>query len=267
MAPFELHTAHIDGLVNAGLQFDVIATRDDATLAGQMLLQQHHRSIGVRRDHDNPPDYTTALADHTFHPVAVLRLLDSYEYQSDETADWNTSPACTWTNRLRDEVLSRLPAETKARVRYGSLSVPAYQLLPAYTDTPWAVTALEQIPGTDDGTIEMPVVCKGLPAEILTGPIHCPNGGLSSRVRHVTILGLGQDRELPAFARVREPSDQAPGVHLLFEHGRYVARPADAPPGMWFAASGAFIHTGDWRWRELIGHRLPIPLHDHHPER
>lgn len=152
-------------------------------------------------------------------------------------------------------------------MRYGSLSVPAYQLLPAYTDTPWAVTALEQIPGIEDGTIEIPVVRKGLPAEILTGPIHCPNGGMSSRVRHVTILGLGQDRELPAFARVREPSDQAPGVYLLFEHGRYVARPADAPPGMHFAASGAFVHTGDWRWRELIGHSLPIPLHDHRTDR
>jgi hypothetical protein len=27
-------------------------------------------------------------------------------------------------------------------------------------------------------------------------------------------------------------------------------------------ASGAHLHTSDSRWRELIGHSLPIPLHD-----
>jgi hypothetical protein len=78
----------------------------------------------------------------------------------------------------------------------------------------------------------------------------------------VTILGLGEERTLPAFARISEPSDDAPGVYLLFQYGRYVARPADAPPGKWFMASGAHLHTGDGRWRELIGHSLPIPLHD-----
>jgi hypothetical protein len=78
----------------------------------------------------------------------------------------------------------------------------------------------------------------------------------------VTILGVGEDRTLPAFARISEPSDDAPGVYLLFEYGRYVARAADAPPGKWFMASGAHLHTGDGRWRELIGHSLPIPLHD-----
>jgi hypothetical protein len=46
MAPFELHHTHVNALVNAGLQFDVIATVDDAKLVGRMLLTQHHRSLG-----------------------------------------------------------------------------------------------------------------------------------------------------------------------------------------------------------------------------
>ena len=114
----------------------------------------------------------------------------------------------------------------------------------------------------EDGVIEVPVVRKGLRAEILTGPIHCLNKGLFSRVCYVTILGVGGDRTLLAFAPISEPSDDAPGVYLAFGYGRDVARPADAPPGTWFMASGAHIHTGDSRWRELIGHSLPIPLHD-----
>jgi hypothetical protein len=151
MSRFDLNSAHIDGLVNAGLQFGVIAPFDDVAPVGRMLLRQHHRSVGVHQDDDDPPDYVVTLTDRPFHPVAVLCLLDCYEYQSSGTADWHTSASHTWTSRLRDEVLSRLPAEAKAQVRHGANYIPAYRLLPAYTDTPWGITALEQIPDIGDG--------------------------------------------------------------------------------------------------------------------
>src|SRR5690606_23585870 len=117
--------------------------------------------------------------------------------------------------------------EAKATARHGADYVPAYRLLAAYTETPWGITELDQVSELGDGVIAVPVIRKGLRAEILTGPIHCPNNGLSSRVRYVTILGVGEDRSLPAFARISEPSDDAPGVYLLFQYGRFVARPAD----------------------------------------
>jgi hypothetical protein len=41
MSRFDLHPAHIDGLVNAGLQFGLIGVIDDLTPVGQMLVQQH----------------------------------------------------------------------------------------------------------------------------------------------------------------------------------------------------------------------------------
>jgi hypothetical protein len=147
-------------------------------------------------------------------------------------------------------------------VRHGSLHVPAYTLLPAYADTPWGISALDQIPNLGDGTITVPVVRKGLRVEILTGRFHAPNGGLSARVREVTILGIDDDRELPPFVQVVAPSDEAPGVYLLLQHGQFVAFPADALPGQHLMASGAYLHTSDSRWRDLIGHSLPIPLHD-----
>ena len=178
------------------------------------------------------------------------------------TIGWRTSEAYAWTQRLRETVLTRLPAEAKVPVRHGADYVPAYRLLAAYTETPWGITELDQIPELGDGVIEVPVIRKGLRAQILTGPIHCPNNGLSSRVRYVTILGVGEDRTLPTFAQMSEPSDDAPGVYLLFQYGRYVARPVDAPPGTWFMASGAHLHTSDACWHELIGHSLPVPLHD-----
>ncbi|GAB1512509.1 hypothetical protein [Actinophytocola sp. KF-1] len=262
MSRFDLHQAHIDGLVNAGLQFGLIGATDDPTSIGLMLLQQHRpRHRGEQKANDQP-DYNATMTDGALHPVAVLCLLDCYEYQTLGTTGWDTSEAHAWTARLRDATLARLPAEARATVRHGAIPVPAYELLATYTETPWGITDLDNIPEAGDGVIQVPVVRKGLRAEILTGPFHSPNGGLSSRVRHVTILGIDEDRRLPAFAQVSEPSDHAPGVYLLFENDRYVARPADAPPGKWFMASGAHLYTGDSRWRELIGHSLPIPLHD-----
>lgn len=262
MSRFNLHPAHIDGLVNAGLQFGLIGVFDDLTSVGRMLLQQHRPHPNVEQEDGKPPDYVATATNRALHPIAVLRLLECYEYQTNGTIDWRTSEAHAWTQRLRETVLAQLPAEAKATVRHGADYVPAYRLLSAYTETPWGITELDQIPETGDGVIKVPVVRKGLHAQILTGPFHSPNKGLSSRVRHVTILGIGPERTLPTLAQVSEPSDDAPGVYLLFEHGRYVARPADGPPGKWFMASGAHLHTSDPRWRELIGHSLPIPLHD-----
>lgn len=261
MAPFELHPAHIDGLVNAGLQVGLISGTKDAVPIGKMLLRQHYRAVGVHRD-DDPLDYHLTLADQAFHPIAMLKLLDCYEYQSSGTTDWRACAAQVWMDQLRHAIVARLPAEAKAKVRHGSLFVLAYTLLPAYIETPWGIDTLARIPDIGDGTIVVPIVKKGLRASVLTGPFHSPNGGLSSRVRHVTILGIGEDQDLPALAHVCEPSEDAPGVYLLFEYGRYVARPADAPSGTWFMASGAHLHTSDSRWNELIGHSLPIPLHD-----
>ncbi|MCK2240061.1 MULTISPECIES: hypothetical protein [unclassified Crossiella] len=262
MSRFDLHLAHIDGLVNAGLQFGLIGIFDDLTPVGQMLLQQHRPHHDGGQQDGESPDYVATVTARALHPIAALCLLECYEYQTSGTIGWHTSEAHAWTDRLRATVLTRLPAEATASVRHGAGHVPAYRLLPAYTETPWGITELDQIPELGDGLIDVPVVRKGLRAEILTGPFHSPNKGLSSRVRHVTILGVGQERTLPAFARIAEPSDDAPGVYLLFEHGRYVARPAAAPPGTWFMASGAHLHTSDSRLRELIGHSLPIPLHD-----
>lgn len=104
-------------------------------------------------------------------------------------------------------MLTRLPAEVNATVRRGTNYVPACQLLAAYTETPWCITELDQVADLGDRVIEVPVVRKGLRVQILAGPLHRPNKGLSSRIRHVIILGTGKERALPTFAQDVEPSD------------------------------------------------------------
>lgn len=260
MSVLRLSKAHIDGLVNAGIQLSVIDV-DEANDTGRMLLEQHYRSVGFLLDDEPPPRYEVQIAPFLFHLVAILRIVECYEYQTCEGRGWDTSPAREWCRRLRDEALCRMPDEAKRLVRIAGVEYKAYQTLQVWDDTPWPVASLDSIPDIDDGTITIPVPRKGLPAEILTGPGgSCSNGGLSSRARSVVIVEIDGER-VPEFARIREPSHEAPAVSLRFEYGRYVARPADEPD-RWYMASGAFLHTSDSRWRELIGHSLPIPLHD-----
>ena len=108
MSRFDLHPAHIDGLVNAGLQFGLIGVFDDLAPVGQMLLQQHQPRRDVEQEDGEPPDYVATVTDRALHPIAVLRLLECYEYQTSGTIGWRTSEAYAWTQHLRETVLTRL---------------------------------------------------------------------------------------------------------------------------------------------------------------
>ncbi|MFD8494877.1 hypothetical protein [Amycolatopsis sp. NPDC059657] len=261
MEPYELHRAHVDGLVNAALQFGLIKPCDDLTAISRMLYAEHVAARTVRDGGDDPPGRHVELAGQPFHPAAVLCLIDCYERRSSRALTWHTGTAAAWTRQLRATVLAQLPAKAATMIPHGSRAVPAYQVLPAYVGTPWGITSVDQVCGYG-ASVQTSTQPKGLRAQVLIGPYHSPRGGLSARTRHVVVLGVGPDRDLPAFARVAEPSDDMPGVFLLFEYGRHVARPADTPPGRWLMASGAFVHSTDSRWRDLVGHSLPIPLHD-----
>lgn len=101
---------------------------------------------------------------------------------------------------------------------------------------------------------------KGFRAEILTGPHHAPNGGLSATAQYVTIIGDAVPQEL----HIWTPDDAAPAVRLdAFPFRRLV--PATTPQdftGVGPMASGAFAHSDDSRWTAFTGGSGPIPLHD-----
>lgn len=100
---------------------------------------------------------------------------------------------------------------------------------------------------------------KGLHCSILVPADHgsCSNGGISSRVKTVTLVGDG----IPTLF---EPSPDAPAVFLVrrtfFEHGEYLhASPVAVDPSRGpLMFGGCFIYTSDSRFPS----RQPIPLHD-----
>lgn len=91
---------------------------------------------------------------------------------------------------------------------------------------------------------------------------NCSNGGISSRCKQVTVVGLGKRAE------IFEPTDDAPAVKLVKRTigGRTVvhAEPVNAPPAghIGWMAGGAFISTSDSRFSEAAGFYGAVSLHD-----
>lgn len=98
----------------------------------------------------------------------------------------------------------------------------------------------------------------GFPPVSSPAPFSSSRGGLSERVKHVTVVGA----EMPAYCRLARPSEHAPAVMLAETSPGYrVLRPTE-PEGVHWMASGAYVYTRDSRWKDLAGTRLPLPLHD-----
>ena len=109
---------------------------------------------------------------------------------------------------------------------------------------------------------------RGLNCDIFKNSLYrnCANGGLSERVRTVTLVvepNVAEGLSLPF-----EPDEDAPAVKIVerfFGHERYVhAEPINPPPkGMvGWCMGGTYIHTSDSRWRKITGVDYPIALHD-----
>jgi hypothetical protein len=100
------------------------------------------------------------------------------------------------------------------------------------------------------------LICKGLIGSVLKDAHgDCSLGGISSRCRDVTIVGLGPDAE------IFEVTDDRPAVRIVrreLADGPYLhVEPVE--PGQW-AFGGAVVHSSDARWRKAT--QYPLCLHD-----
>jgi hypothetical protein len=112
--------AHIDVLILAGVQFGVAyepgasdpIVPAELAIAGADLWAENHRSVNCRYGEDSePPAYPAPTAEVVLDPVAVVKAIDCFAYQSCEHAGWDASPAADYCARLRAAALACLPLE------------------------------------------------------------------------------------------------------------------------------------------------------------
>lgn len=125
MSAFIVSNDHIDALITAHLSFAKelhSMCQAEKNSIGQMLVNENYRSVNYRYgETKQPPNYTfTPVFSYeprysrgtgirvTLTPVALLKLLDSYEYQTCETNDFEKSDAYKFCRSLRSALITQL---------------------------------------------------------------------------------------------------------------------------------------------------------------
>lgn len=102
--------------------------------AGQMLWRENHRSINYRYSERNrTPSYSAKTTEAKLNPVAVLKAISCYGYQSCERPDWNKSKSYQLIEQLTAAILEAHP-ELKGN----------YHNRPDYDSAPWGFDSVDQ---------------------------------------------------------------------------------------------------------------------------
>ena len=137
--------AHIDVLVLAGVQLGVPYDSEDPAPVGPRVLAragadlwaENHHSVNCRYGEDSePPAYPPPTAEVVLDPVAVVKAVDCFAYQSCEHAGWDTSRAADYCARLRVAAMAGLPLES------GDPGGRGYPI--GYDCAPWGIDHLAQ---------------------------------------------------------------------------------------------------------------------------
>lgn len=153
MSAFEVSDTHIDALVSAALRADSYGpmswyhdakdeiprtqpgemlpghedylsalkrtqrevTRDNAGTWGAALLAENRRSVNHRYNEDEfeAPYEFSEIRGH-LDPVAILKAISCYEYQSCEHPGWEASEAHSFCEALRGRMIKWLPGYSEA---------------------------------------------------------------------------------------------------------------------------------------------------------
>lgn len=146
MSAWLVTQGHIDILVNALVQYEVAkkgVTSRTLDNYGTELWRTNNRSVNHRYDEKNRlPRYEATLVTIKLKPEAVLRALDSWEYQSCEKPGWEDSRGGRLAARLREAIKAEHPAffEMVHSPYSGSSDrkVPTYRLAKAYREASWS---------------------------------------------------------------------------------------------------------------------------------
>lgn len=131
MSAYVVDTAHIDYLVQAAIAYGqggymyIRGERTEyhnADMLGAVLLQENiasvmHRYPDCAVDDLPGPIPTQTVEGYTYRegglpqitPVAVLKAISGYEYQSCEHPDWTSSAAYEFCQQLRAAAINKLP--------------------------------------------------------------------------------------------------------------------------------------------------------------
>lgn len=126
MSAFVVSKKHLATIANFAVQHatwldDHRANEADFNHIYKTLAGENVRSVCARYPADSAAEYADFLRPTLrgktppVSPVAVLKLCDCLEYQSNETDDWESTAACKLLRRIRDEAVRLIPGYEEAQ--------------------------------------------------------------------------------------------------------------------------------------------------------
>lgn len=148
MSAFTVGSGHIDVLVNAALQYDMVSDDLDTLIAlGDELWAENYASVNYRYDKTNEsPDYDPRLISAPLAPEAVVKAVSCYDYQSCEHPQWHTSTAKAVVESIHRAAEARMPADMLelTPIPWAPKQLePRYRLTDAYDALPWGFVSVE----------------------------------------------------------------------------------------------------------------------------
>lgn len=89
-------------------------TRDTANRVGAMLWNENKRSVDHRYNEANDREVYRFASSRVTNPVAILKAINCYEYQSCEHPEWETSEAQAFCAALTGAMVRSLPGYDEA---------------------------------------------------------------------------------------------------------------------------------------------------------
>lgn len=143
MSAWIVSNDHIDVLVNALAASGTLPPDTDWRALGQELWHENHLSVNYRYDENTPtPTYVLRTSEAPLHPVAVLKAIGCFDYQSCEHEGWEDSRACQLLTALRTSLIESTglagdeDQEAAGRTRYWNH--------PVYNAAPWGFESLDE---------------------------------------------------------------------------------------------------------------------------
>jgi hypothetical protein len=115
MSAFMGSDAHISALVNAAVKYEIALPREWATPAELFAVLVCENSASLRARYDDRAVVMFDSSPHRFisgpalPPLHVMKLAQSYAYQSCEHDGWKTSKAKRWIDNLIAGLIYKLP--------------------------------------------------------------------------------------------------------------------------------------------------------------
>lgn len=145
MSAWIVENGHIDVLVNALAEYGVVPSNSDFQAVGQELWRENHRSVNYRYSkRTRTPRYKLHTTEAPLHPVATLKAVGCYEYQTCEHSGWVKSHARDLCAALEAAILQRHPdlaAPVPSRWE-PPRTEPAYLTHPVWKAAPWGYSQL-----------------------------------------------------------------------------------------------------------------------------